>query len=244
MGKALVKLSILSLILWSGLALTSCAPTDADKLSDAQSCLNTATSSNVDTCVAMVSGMQSSSASLIRCSAAFIKEGYGDGTKIQQALTSLDNGNTGSSGSISLIAQLAFSAETLIADNLSDAQTAQSDCVASGSPGLIFLSGIALTATQAAEVVGADPTTLDPTQVTAALTDIASGTNPAAASTVGSAALSIYDNSCTGGNTSAGNFCAQFESVVQNAPSQDPTDIGQFLAQCYVTPSTTGCSGF
>jgi hypothetical protein len=242
MTKAFSSTLVFALVLWSGFALTGCGPTDADKISDAQTCLNSATPDEADTCVAMVAGIDSASASLIRCSGAFIKQGFGDGTKISDALQQL-NGGSGASQSIAMIAELAFGYEANTADNLTDAQNALSECNASGSPGLIFLAGIASTATQTAQVVGADPSTLTSTDVTNALTTIASGSDPAAAATVGNAALTIYNTSCGDGNTTAGNYCQQFESVIQSVGT-DPNSVGQFLATCYTTPSTSGCQGF
>ena len=49
--------------------LTGCESEDERKLAAAQSCLDHATTSDVDTCTAMVDGVETESAYLIRCSA-------------------------------------------------------------------------------------------------------------------------------------------------------------------------------
>src|SRR6185312_2954149 len=154
--------------------LTSCGPTDADKISDAQTCLNTATPANADLCVAMVAGITSQSAALIRCSGAFIKQGYGDPSKVAGALSQID-GSSGATQSIAMMTKLSFQYESTMAANVTDAQTAQSDCNISESPGLIFLVGVAATATQAAQLAGSSPGSVNSADVTTGLGTIASG---------------------------------------------------------------------
>jgi hypothetical protein len=223
--------------------MSGCGPTDADKISDAQTCLNTATADMADLCVAMVDGIYSQSASLIRCSGAFIKEGFGDSTKVKQALSQLDNNGNGASGSMAMMSVLAFQSDADKAVNLASAQAAQTECIKSGSPGLIFLSGVSLTASQAVALINpADPTNITPTDISNGLASLASGSAQDQA-TVGSAILSIYDVSCQNGSSTAGNYCQQFQSVIDQVGS-DPASVGQFLATCYTTPATPGCSGF
>lgn len=237
-------LALMAIFCWT---MAGCGPTDADKISDAQSCLNLASPAGAPACVAMVAGIVSQNASLIRCSGAFIQEGFGDASKIASALSQIDS-DPGSSGSMAMMAALAFQGTTDVNLNLTTAQTAQTECANSGSPGLIFLSGVALTATQAAALVpGLDLTsgTITAGDIQTGLTNLAdNAADPATQAAVGSAVLSMYNVSCQNGSSStAGNYCEQFQSVIDQVGST-PADIGQFLATCYTAPATAGCQGF
>jgi hypothetical protein len=236
-------LALMTAFCWT---MAGCGPTDADKISDAQSCLNMTSPAGAPACVAMVAGIVSQDASLIRCSGAFIQEGFGDASKIASALTNIDNDPT-STGSMAMMAVLAFQGSTDVNLNLTTAQSAQTECANSGSPGLIFLSGVALTATQAVALFPgiSDPTNVTPADIQTGLTNLAdNAADPATQAVVGNAVLSMYDVSCQNGSSNtAGNYCEQFQSVIDQVGSA-PADIGKFLATCYITPATAGCQGF
>ncbi|MFN7824465.1 MAG: hypothetical protein ACK5P6_03800, partial [Pseudobdellovibrionaceae bacterium] len=65
----------IALIALSSLLISGCGKeTDADKIADAQACLDTATPANVSDCVDKVSGVSGKGAELIRCVAVYVKQ--------------------------------------------------------------------------------------------------------------------------------------------------------------------------
>src|SRR5262245_51594471 len=95
------KLYVSTLFIMGSLLLfTGCSKeTDADKIADAQACLDTATAAEAATCVAKVDGLESPAAYLIRCAGKFVKEGYNDSTKLAAAMSNTSGTDTGSDGS-------------------------------------------------------------------------------------------------------------------------------------------------
>jgi hypothetical protein len=144
------KLLILILV---ALGLTACTNPDANKVAEAQACLNKATRATASTCSAIVAGLTTSGAARIRCAAEFLHQGFSDPTTLSAALAQMDNGAGGTySDTSGAMAVFAFKTETLLPDNTTLASTTYSQCSNSGSPGLKFFSSLSVTATIAQEV--------------------------------------------------------------------------------------------
>lgn len=92
----MLKKNLLALILVS---LVACGKeTERDKIGDAQLCLDKVTSANpdaADECVQKVSGINSLEADGIRCSGAFVKEGFTDATYLIDVMDSISSGFSG-----------------------------------------------------------------------------------------------------------------------------------------------------
>lgn len=216
----------------------------ADKISDAQNCLDQSAPSGAAVCVAKVDGIDSPGADLIRCVGKFVKEGFNDPTKLSTAMSGLSAGGNGAAGSTAMMAALAFSSEATANLNSQSSQDALTFCNRSKSKGLILLSGLAQTSTTLAALGAINPATMTGAQLTSLMTTLAS--NPAAQTAVGSAVVSMYTSNCTPGATTTGNYCTQFQSVIATIPggTSDPASIGNKIMTCYAVPTTPGCTGF
>lgn len=221
---------------------------DADKILDAQNCLNNIPQGFADECVSKVEGIESEAAYLIRCVGEFVDEGYGSSNKIVTAITNLESQGEGSAGSTAMIATLAFTAGASEALNKASAKLAFTYCTESKSKGLIFLSGLAQTSTVLASLSAgldlSDPSSLTGANLQAAMTALSG--NPEAQAAVGASIVSIYETNCTNNQTTTGSYCEQFGSAVDAVPggTSNPTGIGQQIMLCYTNPATPGCSGF
>ena len=162
-----------TLILMSSavLFLTSCESKDDDKIYNAQRCLDVATPATVDACVDKVSGIGSTQAYVIRCSADFLRANITEST-IVAALEQLDSNNDPTKNATVTLFKFFTFATTSAAD------LAVANCLATGSSTLhdLALSAKAatvvnlLTGGQDLEtwVNGLDPSTiasLDPDQL-------------------------------------------------------------------------------
>lgn len=223
--------------------LVSCSKEkDIDKIADAQSCLDSASTSDVDTCVSKVDGLSSQGAFLIRCVGKFMKEGFNNPSKIAGAVSNL-NGGQGSSQSTAVMAALAFKAESTSALNSTSAQQAFTYCTEANSKGLILLSGLAQTATVLADLGLGSTSNLSGTDLKNLMGTLQGNTT--ATTAVGSAVVSIYQSNCTSGNTTTGNFCQQFSSAIDSVGgTSNPASLGAKIMECYNNPAASGCTGF
>lgn len=123
------------LILLTGAFLTACGATDADKIGEAQACLDKATTTaQANVCTAKVSGIQTAAANGIRCSGNFIAEGFGSASKIVSLLQGLESG-----GIDALLGLLTFTSKGNInSDNENASETFQY-CLNSGGKGSTLL---------------------------------------------------------------------------------------------------------
>lgn len=222
------------------LTLSACQETDQDRVADAQSCLDSASSATAAQCVSMVNGINSKGAYLIRCSGLFIQEGFMDASRLENAMDAIENSG-GSGASQTMMSVLAFRNFGSGSANDQAAQQAVDYCNKAGSKGLVMLASVTSIATTAAALAGnPNPSQSDINQ---GLQDIVTaGPSSPQATAVGSAAIAAYDANCAGDGGSFGQFCDQFESAMSGL--SNPGDIGVKLAQCYLTPSTPGCEGF
>jgi hypothetical protein len=216
--------------------------TDADKIADAQNCLDSATTAEAAACVSKVDGMESSGAYLIRCVGKFVKEGFSQPSKISNALASATG--SGSTGSAAMMASLAFTTESTDALNNTSAQQAFGYCTKAKSEGLIFLSGTVQIATSVGYLAGVAGgiENMDGDELKTAMGTMKD--DPVAQAAVGSAVVGIYESSCSGGNNATGDFCAQFNGVVASAGGASNTNaIGQLVMTCYANPADAACVG-
>jgi hypothetical protein len=240
----MTKSKIFVFIMIAGLALSCSKRSDADKIQEAQSCLDSATQATWAECMTFVEGMESAASYNIRCVGKFIEQGFGSSTKLEQMMTAI-SGSSGTSESTGVMSALAFDASTDMALNNSNAEITLRYCSASESPGLIFLSSISQIATSIAFIQGLTASQMnDPAQLLTAIGALQG--NPAAQTAVGTAAIAAYNSNCTGQNASQnGDFCTQFGSAVSAAGgTSNPEDVGAIVLLCYATPTDPRCTGF
>ena len=136
-GLSLFGLATLTLV-----SLTACESGEDRSLSSAQACLDGATdAAQAQVCVDKVAGLETQDAYLIRCSAAFIANGF-TGQKIADAYTSISGGSSNSSGydpMVSIMAYLNFSSSN---ENFK-AATAVNNCQRSGVKSMYQLASAA-----------------------------------------------------------------------------------------------------
>jgi hypothetical protein len=242
------KLSLISLLLGLTLLTSGCGKeTDADKIADAQSCLDRATANEAAECVSKVDGIESEAAYLIRCAGKFVKEGYSNPSKLANAFSNIAGSeSSGAADSLSVMAALAFSAEATPALNSTSAQEAFGYCEKANSKGMIMLAGFVQTATVLAGIQNIDPSTLTGAQLQSFMATLA--TDPVAQAAVGAAVVGIYESNCSNGDDSVpGSYCQQFSSAVSTVSggTSNPAAIGQAIMTCYsTTPPPASCTGF
>lgn len=113
------------------------AQSEKDMIMEAQYCLDKATSSTADSCLASISSLTSQNAYAIRCAAGFLKSGVTSAENLAEAFTAIqDNGNTATMLSI-----LNFEGSTDLANWTAD------QCTQSGSSGLALMGAMAKSAT-------------------------------------------------------------------------------------------------
>ncbi|MEZ0391752.1 MAG: hypothetical protein ACAH59_06025 [Pseudobdellovibrionaceae bacterium] len=238
-----MKQNLFSLWIAAGsLFLSSCGgPKDVDKIADAQACLDRATASEADECVSKVDGLESEGAYLIRCAGKFVKEGFNDPAKLTSVMSAIDS-DTGTNGSTSLMAGLAFKAESSTSLNFDSANEAFNYCTTANSKGLITLSGFAKTSSYFAKI--SNDTDLSGAEIQALMA--ANANDPVAQEAVGTVVAAIYETNCTNDQSTMGAYCEQFESALENIPGglENPTELGKQIMLCYSAPTTPGCSGF
>lgn len=217
---------ILISALWGG-----CAASDADKIADGQDCLDRSTSETALSCLEKVDGLTSAGAELVRCSAYFIDQGFGEASRLAKVSEQLkdDSGGSGNA-TISVLSFMAFTAskyDKTTNTSLSDKSFAA--CQASKSKGMIYLSSMSRIATVALSIVGSyDPTSgVPPTQ--AQIEDgLCNQNDPVVRGAVGSAAQAAYEQNCVGKDVTQDPVCQQYAAAV--GAGATPVDIGNELA--------------
>lgn len=136
-----------TLIRWFVAALAisqlQCAEKDADKIGDAQICLNEGRLP-ADTCMQKVAGLETPAAYSIRCAAKFINERFTNPQKYIDAFAQL-NGN--SSSLDAFMGLLTFSSAGTIATDNTNAATTFDYCYRSGARGALVISSFGYLAT-------------------------------------------------------------------------------------------------
>lgn len=142
--KRTIRLAI-SMVAFAGL-LSCGGEKDVDKIGNAQFCLDkldtTPTSAEIDKCLQEIDGLTSPGANSIRCSAGFIREGFGSGRRFIKAFEAIDEGAGGTSGSNTqeLMGILSFTAAQDIDDDYNSIVSTFQACLNSGGKGSTLLS--------------------------------------------------------------------------------------------------------
>jgi len=221
-GKTKKSTLVLALAL-SGL-LASCGAKDADKVGEAQLCLDDATPGTAAACMEKIEGIDSPAASLLRCSAGFIDEGFTQPTRFQQAFDALGSGNTNSTEAF--LGVLAFSSKSTADENVTFVTETYDHCVKSKAKGFMLLGSMAKTATTLAKLAGTFASGTQPSQ-----TDIVNAINsavsdPTAQAAIGSAVATTYIASCQTGAQSDKTLCDQFDTALANVDINDSQAVG------------------
>lgn len=233
------KLCFLTLTLCSALSLpflSGCGGKDADKIGDAQICLDSATAATANSCLEKISGLTSKAAYALRCAGGFIAEGFDRPEKYIQAYSQLTATPTGCTGTCSptlgVMALLTFS-------STDTASATYDNCYLSGSQGYTLLASTVKSATILAKVarnilgfVG----TLTAANLEAAAAAIANGSAASVASPadVGSLAITTYQLSCTTGNqnNSSQQLCTELSTSI-GSNAGNPTAVGNSLLNAW-----------
>lgn len=214
-------------------ALVSCGKKDADKIGEAQLCLDKATQATAASCKTMVDGIDTKGANTIRCSANFIQEGFTEATRFKQAFDAFDNNST--SNTEAFMSVLTFKSQSTMDLNATFAEETYGYCSKTGSKGLMFLGTMASTATTFAKVAysltgGASGTTPTAQQINDALTDLknnpSSGSNASTISAVGTVVASTYTTSCQTGSDANQSMCDQLNTALAGVDLNDPAAVG------------------
>lgn len=220
--------------------LLACGKKDADKIGDAQTCLDTSSRTTVSQCIEKVAGLESAQSYVIRCAATFIQEGFDDPTRLSNAYKNMTNTGTATAGTdatLAVLSVMSFTSGSGAAANQALSDTNFAYCAKSGSKGLILLSGISQMATSMlalAQIASA----CSATDINCALNYAKN--NTAAQAAVGAAAAAAYTSNCSGGQTSNQQFCNQFQAAVTATPggTSNTTALGQTLLGQYCSTAS------
>lgn len=219
------RITILSLL---SISLVHCAATESDKIRDAQDCLNKATTATARTCYNKVSGVSSRGASLIRCAALFVEQGFSSPSQLQSIITSMQG--SGSNPTATSMVALSFKAHGVSASDSTDvtnASDAAVQCAASGSNGLMMLASMSSMATSISQLAGG-------TQTAGNFITIANS-NAATLATTGNNAQLLsdsYTQNCTGGNAgSYQSFCNQYSAAQTANAGGSNQAVAQYFLQ-------------
>lgn len=220
MNKNLSRLFAVSLFA----TLISCGPKDADKIGAAQLCLDDAAPGEAAACMEKISGIDTPSANLLRCSAGFIDEGFTQPERFKNAFDALGGDNANSTEAF--MGVLAFSSKSDADANVTFANETYDHCAKSDSKGYMLLGSMAKTATTLAKLAGGFTSGTQPTE-----TDIANAINaaisdPTAQAAIGSAVATTYEASCQSGDQSNESLCSQFDSALTGIDINDSAAVG------------------
>lgn len=222
------------ILLSSSLLVTSCGPSSADKVGDAQLCLDTATASTVSTCVDKVSGLETSGAYLIRCSANFIQKGFGDPAQLISTFKNLDS--TGSGTTTAFLAALNF------ADNTFASKTYEY-CLKTNQRGLSLLAAMVKSATSIAVlgnvISGSCSTSTSSssgmqTCISSIVSSIGTSNGQSAAAAVGQSVVDIYQTTCLTGSQVSSSLCTQMSTAITTAGgTSNATTVGSAILSAW-----------
>lgn len=214
--------------------LSACAnKKEADKVADAQACLNASNQGTALDCLSKVEGLDSAAANTIRCAAIFIRQGFSNPSFVAQAANQIKSGS-GKSATLAIMTAFEFKALASVSDNYTMSQDALRYCSQSGSKGLGFLatsSSLATTSKYLSSViVGACGSAGD---TAAQLTCLKNQNNSTADAAVGTVVAAAYQANCQGTQAGANKeFCSQFASATAACASTNYSCIGgSFLDQ-------------
>lgn len=221
--KNLVFMGALSL----SAVLVSCGPKQADKIGQAQLCIDKAGQGEAAACLEKISGIETESASLLRCSAGFIDEGFTQPTRFKSAFQAL-SGNGGNKTE-AFMGVLAFSSKTTANANSTFAEETYQHCVKSNAKGFMLLGSMAKAATTLSSLAGGFTNGSQPSE-----TDISNAINtavndPTARAAIGSAVATTYTASCKSGTQSNESLCKDLDSALGGVDISDSNAVGNAL---------------
>ncbi len=213
--------------------LAACETPEDQKLAGAQNCIDIAkTSDDADRCTAMVSGVETEKAYLIRCSAGYIAQGF-TGARFATAFQRLkDNPSSGQDPMATVMAYMIFT--KALPAYTADATLA--NCTKSGVRSMVRLATMTKLATFIATAgLGGIPTTADPLNpafnpaaITTAIANLAGSGSPADQANVGAIAVQMNTAYCNPGSSFESNeVCTNIKNAVNGGGSQQA--IGQAL---------------
>jgi hypothetical protein len=219
------KVLIASIIAATSLFTLGCEDEDDNKLVGAQECLDKLSSSDPAiaakalTCANMVSGINSTHANIIRCSAYFMVGGITPVALIT-AFQNYDSASANDKPGVLMAALIQSDAGAPGVPDIPTAELTYNYCKASGVPSLIFISSMSFTGTTMASIAG----TTTPGGPGGFLDTCASGSCDDTA--IGNAVISMYDSYCVG-DTASTPACQDIGSAISSGGS--PADIAQAL---------------
>jgi hypothetical protein len=223
---------MLLLTAFLGLSVGCSKETDKDRLGDAQSCLDTATTSTAQSCVAKIADIQTPQANMLRCSAGFIQEGF-DNTRLVEAVQSL----SGTQGTSEFLSNIAFHSLADAASNLDFVNATNTYCQSSGQTFLGVIGNAAASATMLIKLSGGtlDPNNLpDATTINSAIStmidssgNVLSG-QAANVTAIGNLIVGTYQTGCTGDTQVNKDLCDQLTNAINTsgADLSDPEAVG------------------
>ncbi len=227
---------VMSLTLMSFIGLTSCQETDADRIGDAQLCLDKANASTAQACLSKIEGIESAQANILRCSAGFLSEGFDDIARLVDSFSQLESGGD---GTIGLLTVMAFKSKADGATNKSFASTTNSYCQKSKQKGLSMLGTMAMSATTLAAIAIPGLTlgsNLSAAQIEQAITDLLGGALGGSAellAEIGNAVTATYQTACAAGSQANSDLCGEMSQVIND--SNVDINIPQAVAEALLT---------
>lgn len=212
--------------------LTACGAKDADKIGDAQLCLDKATAAEAPACLEKLGDLDSQESHLLRCAGGFIEQGFDQPTKFISAFSQMGSSQNGG-GTLALMGILAF-------DDKTKMDTTFASCEKSGAKGFILLASMAKMATTIGSLftgtsgdglaglqaaISGDPAAAQ-TAMESAITKL-NGSEEEQAE-VGATAIVAYQTNCTSGNSTNTQLCSQLSQAV--GTNTDPAVVGGNLA--------------
>lgn len=228
------KVAVMAFLIGSAAVFTACETSDDNAYAKAQACLDKAGSSADGTnCIRMVNGLSGEKASLIRCSATYLRRGFTN----SKFVTAFDKLKSGANPAVELMSVMAFTGTATETGNAatSDSSYLVSECGSSKSPGMIYMAMATNTATIAANLTGTDACGTDTTAAgfaTCVKSNLATIATPSAApatqAQIGAAAISAQTSYCSS-PTADPKLCSQISQAVSQGGG-DAAATGAALA--------------
>lgn len=214
--------------------LTGCESSEDDKINQAQACLDKATgAADVGECTAKVEGLLGPRAAIIRCSAAYISQGFTThSTKFLDAFRALRDQSGSTNSTVAMMTYLSFDGADANAANAAAAEAVM-HCTQTGLEGMIMFANMTKLATRLKYLAGIGTgVTPTPAQLEAQVGNL---TNQEA----GEAAVAIADNYCRNSSTNDEEFCGEFNAAVNNGGTS--TEQIGCLIKRQLNPSLPPC---
>jgi hypothetical protein len=217
--------------------LSGCESSDDRSYANAQTCLDQAHSAtDTNRCVAMVNGLETDSAYLIRCSANFVAQGL-TGDRLGTAFQSLKSQTAGQNPTTQMLAYMVFNE----ADTANNVNTTLNNCQLSKVDSMYKLANAVYAATTFASIAGGgsipsylDPSNpaFDPTRLKQAIDTLQSGSTAGQQQQVGSVAQTVNSTFCgTGSTYSTTDICTRIGTAISSGNGDSAAIGAALLAQ-------------